>query len=287
MLSSNLLKGNWVQLQTDDTRVIDSNELLERRLRGQGEHAARSGHGAAGEEYAEGFRGGLRTEELDGLLADPDAPSSVIKAEQPAAPLEPVYDGPSPEELIAQAQEEIAQMKESAKAEINAARKKAAEEGRQEGRNQGYNDGAAAAEAELAEAKRQLEEAYREKIHELEPEFVKQLTGIYEHIFRVELGEYQDLVMQLLEGCMQKIETSSTYIVHVGPADYPFVSMQKKMLMEEMGNKNASLEVVEDVTMKKNECMIEADSGIYDCSLDIQLKALRRELLVLSYEGVE
>lgn len=63
--------------------------------------------------------------------------------------------------------------------------------------------------------------------------------------------------------------------------------MQKKVLMEVMGNKNAALEVVEDATMKKNECMIEADGGIYDCSLDMQLAALRRELLLLSYEGVE
>ena len=37
MLSSNLLKGNWVQFQHDDTRVINSNKILEKRLREQGQ----------------------------------------------------------------------------------------------------------------------------------------------------------------------------------------------------------------------------------------------------------
>ena len=113
------------------------------------------------------------------------------------------------------------------------------------------------------------------------------MSGIYEHIFRVELGSYHNLVMGLLENCMQKIESSSNYMIHVSREDYPYVSMQKKVLLDVLGNKNAALEVVEDASMRKNECMIEADSGIYDCSLDMQLDELRRELMLLSYEGVE
>ncbi len=283
LLSSNLLKRNWIQVQSDDTIVINNNELLGKRLRDLGLEPLPS---EKGEEKQEGFRSGLGAEELTGLTSEGEGDSSVIKAEPPAPP-EPVYEGPSPEELIAQAQAEIAQMKEAAQAEIVAAKQQAAEEGWQEGLNQGYREGAASAEAELADARARMEAEYNDKMRQLEPEFVKQLTAIYEQVFHIELGDYQNLVLRLLEGCMQKMETSSNYIIHVGPEDYPFVSMQKKVLMEVMGNKNAALEIVEDATMKKNECMIEADSGIYDCSLDMQLAALRRELLLLSYEGVE
>ncbi len=281
LLSSNLLKGNWVQFQNDDTRIINSNRIIEQRIGSSG-----SGAGEDTEEHTEGFTEGLKVEELSGLTADPEDGSNVIKSEEPV-PAAPVYEGPSPEELIAQAEEEILQRKKDAEAEIEAYRQQVIEEARQEGRNQGYIDGTAAAQSEIEETKRQLEAAYNNRLQELEPELVKQLTGIYEHIFHMELGEYQNLVMQLLEGCMQRIETSSSYIIHVSPDDYPFVSMQKKLLIEGLGNRNAMLEVVEDMTMRKNECMIEADDGIYDCSLDIQLTALRRELLVLSYEGVE
>jgi len=255
-------------VEPEGTRVIDSNELVEKRLRAQG---------ILGGSGKEGFQSGLQAEMLEGIEGEED--QTVIKADQPA------YDGPSPEELIAEAEEEIRRMKETAAGEIEAARAQALEEGRNEGRDLGYRDGAARADAELQNAKRELEEAYSARIQELEPEFIKALTGIYEHIFRVDLSEYKNLVLQLLKGCMEKAESSGSYIVRVGPEDYPFVSMQKKELLESLGNKNAVVDVVEDMTMKKNECMIETDGGIYDCSLDVQLTALQRELRLLSYSS--
>lgn len=297
MLSSNLLKRSWVQVQSEKTRVINSSAAFEKRVQ-QGFHEgigrpqaeqtdadmnAASAAGDTGAETMEGFQGGLNAETLDALTTDMEAAPAVIKAEPP----KPVYSGPTPEELIAQAQEEIEQLRIAAQQEIEQARAQAAEHGREEGRQQGYREGMGKAEAELAEQKRRLDAVYQEQIKNLEPELVKQLTGIYEHIFHVELGEYHNLVMGLLESCMQKIEASSNYIVHVSKEDYPYVSMQKKQLTDAVGNKNAALEVVEDASMRKNECMIEADSGIYDCSLDMQLGALRRELMLLSYEGKE
>jgi len=286
-LSSGLLKGNWVQFQIDDARVIDSNDLLKKRLSSSEQVMSspedKAGDGESGET---GFQSGLAVEELDGVTVGEDGPA-VIKASLP----EPIYDGPSPEELIEQAKEEIRQMKEAAREEIEAARRQAIDEGRDVGKREGYQEGAAAAAAELEEERRKLEksyeEAYNEKVSALEPALVKELTGIYEHVFHVGLGEYQGLVMQLLKGCLQKMKGSGSYIVHVSPEDYPYVSMQKKQLVEEMSGKNAMLEVVEDAMVVKNACMIEADSGIYDCSLDVQLAALRRELLLLSYEGVD
>ncbi len=43
-----------------------------------------------------------------------------------------------------------------------------------------------------------------------------------------------------------------------------------------------SIEIVEDVTMKKNQCIIETGSGMYDCSLDVQLENLIEEIKMLS-----
>ncbi len=286
MLSNNLLKGAWVQYHDDETRVIKSSEAVEKRLFGQ-EAPERAPEPEDTEDAPEPgeFQGGLQAEELEGLLADPDDETTVFHAQQ--SPPAPVYDGPSPEELIAQAEDEIRRMREDAQAEIEAAKKWAVEESRKAGREQGYHDGMSAAQAEADQRQRSLEDSYQEKLREMEPALVKELAGIYEHIFHVGLGEYQDLVMRLLDHCMQKIEGGGDYIVHVSPADYPFVSIQKTALLEEMGNKNATLEVVEDAALRKNECMIETEGGIYDCSLDVQLAALRRELLLLSYESAE
>ena len=48
---------------------------------------------------------------------------------------------------------------------------------------------------------------------------------------------------------------------------------------------NSTVEIVEDMTLGKGECMIETESGIFDCGLGTQLSELRQKLKLLSYEG--
>jgi len=43
------------------------------------------------------------------------------------------------------------------------------------------------------------------------------------------------------------------------------------------------VEIVEDMTLKSNECFIDTGAGIFDCSLETQLEGLKRELRLLSF----
>jgi flagellar assembly protein FliH len=43
-------------------------------------------------------------------------------------------------------------------------------------------------------------------------------------------------------------------------------------------------EIIEDVTLKTGDCMIESDGGIWDCGLGTQLELLVKQLKILSYE---
>lgn len=47
------------------------------------------------------------------------------------------------------------------------------------------------------------------------------------------------------------------------------------------------LEVVEDITLHKNECMIETDGGVFDCGLGTQLDELTKRLKLLSFSKNE
>ena len=47
---------------------------------------------------------------------------------------------------------------------------------------------------------------------------------------------------------------------------------------------NSNVEIIEDMTLAKNECMIETDSGIYDCGLGTQLEELRKKLMLLAWQ---
>ena len=44
-----------------------------------------------------------------------------------------------------------------------------------------------------------------------------------------------------------------------------------------------SLEIIADMTLSKNDCMIETEGGIFDCGLGTQLQELGKQLKLLSY----
>lgn len=301
-----VLKSGWVVVNPENTRIIDSNAKAEAKLKELALELARQ----CGEEpeFVEGFTQGINAVEVSDLMRDEEG--NIIGYEQEddyseeqEQAQQPVTAAPAYEEVIAQAQAEIEEMKQQAIAEIEAMRVQAAEEGktegyqegleqgRQEGFAQGHQDGlnsvAEAREQALTEVKQKaerLEQEYQKKVKELEPKFIDTLTGIYEHIFHVSLRNSRELIVYLIQNTMRNIEGGNTYLIHVSKEDYPFASMQKRELIKNTNINIDDVELLEDATLNKNECMIETGSGVFDCSLGTQLEALNEELRLLSYE---
>lgn len=301
-----VLKSGWVVVNPENTRIIDSNARAEAKLKELALELARQ----CGEEpeFIEGFTQGINAVEVSELMRDEEG--NIIGYEQEDEPGEeqefeqqPAPSGPAYEEIIAQAQTEIEEMKQQAVAEIEAMRAKTQEDarsqgyeegleqGRQEGFAQGHQDGlnsvAEAREqalAEVAQKAERLEQEYHKKVKELEPKFIDTLTGIYEHIFHVSLRNSRELIVYLIQNTMRNIEGGNTYLIHVSKEDYPFASMQKRELIKNTNINIENVELLEDATLGKNECMIETGSGVFDCSLGTQLEALNEELRLLSYE---
>lgn len=288
-LSRNLLKAWDVSPNPEEEiRVIDNNEVIARRLEWLVEQDMLPQNGApvrdreitkSSESRAVDALLGSLTEDTDGFVPG-----------LAAQPLE-AYDGPGPEELIEQAQEEAKRLLEDAKREAEAIRQSAREEGREEGRQQGYMAGLQEAQAQMQEAEvkiRQkaetLETAYWNKVDELEPAFVDTLTGIYEHVFQVKLRKERQLIMNLLTEAMRGIEGSREFIVHVSGADVQTVRAAKQELVDAAVTPDAKVDIIEDATLSQCECLIETGNGIFDCSLDTQLEELKKQLKLLSYE---
>lgn len=139
-------------------------------------------------------------------------------------------------------------------------------------------------EQALKSKEEQLEREYQRKIDELEPQFVEALSGIYEHIFQVDLSEHRDIIIHLIASTIRKVEGSRDFIVRVSKEDYPYVNMQKKQLQVCVSVPNSTVEIIEDFTLSKNECMIETEGGIFDCGLGTELRELSAKLKLLSYE---
>lgn len=300
-----VLKSGWVVVNPQDTRIIDSNARAEAKLKEIALELAKQ----CGEEpeFADGFTQGINAVEVSDLMRDEDG--NIIGYEQEgASSAEQEIEAaqvaaPAYEELIAQAQAEVEEMKRTAVKEIEAARVEASEEGKnrgyeagfaqgkQEGFEQGHQDGldsiAEQREQMLADMERRaakIEEEYEKKLKEIEPKFIETLTGIYEHIFHVSLRNSRELIVYLIQNTMRNIEGGNTYLVHVSKEDFPFASMQKKELIKNTNINIDDVELLEDATLSKNECMIETGNGVFDCSLGTQLEALNEELRLLSYE---
>ena len=228
------------------------------------------------------FRAGGR--ELE--LGEDDGESNIIKSRESA------------EQILGNAQAEAQAALEAAGAEaeriIEEARAQALAEKNQiltEAQQRGYSEGYAKAQAEgdairreYQEKEEQLELFYQQQIEELEPQMVDTISAIYEHIFHVELSSYRDLLGHLISDTLRKLEGGHDFMVHVSKEDYPYVSMQKKQILAGAVAANCNVEVVEDLTLAKNECLIETDSGIYDCGLGTQLEEVKKKLMLLAFQ---
>lgn len=286
-----VLKSGWIYMNPTETRVIDTNAMVESKLKELSFKLAAETDGDAG--FTEGFVQGIKAEQVTELIGERVEPISE----------EPENTVPESEILLQQAQEEIENMKAQALAEIEEARTQVIEEarklgfqegfeqGKKEGYEQGHIDGLNSVEEEREEALRetsiriaQMEEEYQKKMDELEPQFIEMLTGIYEHIFHVSLKNSRDLIVYLIANTMRNLEGNNGYLIHVSREDYPFVSMQKKELVKGTGISVDDIDILEDATLGRSECMIETGNGVFDCGLGTQLEALNEELRLLSYE---
>lgn len=281
---SNLLKSGFVNFREGKARIINSNEIVARRLSEAGIASTE------GQESGEGFRVtefGEMDRETAGMIA---GESGNIYRE------EPVYEGPSPEELLAEARQEIEEMRAAAMQEIEVLRHEALEEGRKAGYNDGFAQGHGEALQGVEEAERKVKEAiqetervrdtlhreYEEKLQEMEPMVIDELTKIYDHVFEAGLKEQSEIIFHLLDTTLHRIDSGKEFIVRVSQADYEYVSARKEELL--VGMPGVRMDLVADVTMKRGEGMIETGGGLFDCSIDVELQELRHRIHTLAYQ---
>ena len=277
---NNVMKGGYVTVAPQGKVTINGNVFVERRLEELRAHVTQ----APAEEMREGFSEGLDPFQVERLIEDPEAENNLIKAGS-AATKEEIENMLSwakseAEQIIEEARQQAEQIKEAA---------------REDGRRDGYRDGHEQAEAECHTAYEKkereceqrtvaAEQAYKQKQEELEPLLVEKLSEIFAHVTGVRLENDRSTVLYLLNRALGGVDSSKHYIVHVSGADYDNVREHKKEVAKGTGILPDNFEIVEDGSLEAGGCMIESDSGIWDCSLGTQLKLLVQQLKILSYE---
>lgn len=284
-MHNNLLKsGNIVK--KDNARVIDSNEKIAARIQYLNEILMREPEVGFSDDFTEG----LAAEQVELLLDDnagEDAmasnPQGGMSEEEYAAMKEAAENEAA--EIISEAQAEAKRIVDKANNDAVQIR----EDAKAAGYDEGYQNGEAealkiseAAQLECEARENELQSYYQQKLEELEPVFIEKLTDIYEHIFKVDLSDKKELIMYLLSDAMRNIDGSKNFFIHVSKEDFDYVSENRESLMRGLPS-SVVVEVIEDISLAKAQCFIEAEAGIFDCGLDTELALLKKELTLLSY----
>lgn len=272
---SNLVKSNSVYRE-DKKRVIDSNQLITdklSRIKDELEHTKISN---------DGFSLGLNAEHVEVLLSEEEEPLVSYSEEK----VEEIYENANleAENIIKRAREEAEKILDVAREEAENIFSNSKEEGFKEGFLNGQNDAAHELnhlKEQLLEEKEYLQLEYEKKVKKIEPELVEVILKVFEKVTKIISMDKKDMILNLVDSVLNNSEFSKNYIIRVSKEDAPFLRDNREKLTKNL-NRDVNIEIIEDPTMLRNQCLIDTDLGIYDCSLDIQLENLIRDIKILS-----
>lgn len=192
-------------------------------------------------------------------------------------------------------EQQVEEMLEQARTDAQAIRQEALdaaeqmrEAARQSGKIEGYNEGRQQAAVELEEEKLKLknqqenmEREYQQKIHEIEPMLIEAILPVFEKVTKVLTKDKKNLILHLVNSVMERAESSKEFLIRVSKQDGDFLREHKEEI-NGATNENCVVEILEDATLEPLQCLIETDSGVYDCSLDTQLTELIEAVKILS-----
>lgn len=250
-----------------DKKVIDYNELIAEKL-----SKLKSVSNKQSNDGIElnGFQAGLFARE-------------VAVTEQTREP-EPVEPELSPEEIIENAKIEANQLLEEAKQQVELMKQEAFENASKAGYDEGYQQAimqVTKQEEQLKIQQSKMLEDYQKQIEQMEPMLVDAIITVVQNVFKIKFEDNRNLIVHLLKIALGQIESSNDIMIKVSKDDYPFLLKYKEVLSKTVAKTN-QINIMEDISLTKNQCLIETDGGVFDCSLDVQLDSLSKTLRILS-----
>ena len=274
---SNLLKkGSTI---SRDERVIDYNELIKEKLQ-----AIMEANAADGRAAGDGFINGLTADVVERLTTDEEdaGQETAVTEEQINIQIQEMKE--EAQKLLDNANEQAQQIIEQAQEQI-----KHLEE---EARQRGYKEGQSEALTELEDAKKKLRQEFCEKSEMLEAEYIQRkkqiepalvdvLTGVFEKVILTVAEDDKSILLHLINSTLENSDKSHEFLIKTSPEDYKFLINNQGKIYCAM-TKEITLEITPDETLERNQCIIETDGGVFNCSLDIELNNLIKKIKMLS-----
>lgn len=263
---SNLFKQQYVINLGNETRVINADEQFRKLEIAQ--------VAPTSEEILDGFLEGLDAEEIE---------------------MEPQI---TPEEILEQARKEaegilIVARLEAEKYADDA--KKQAELLFEQKKQQGYQEGVSKLQDEVLEHKANLQSEYEqlksaldqervalhaeyeEKLDALESDLVDVMIRVFHKVFHVQFDNKKQILLHLIKDTLLGIDAGKNFVIRVAESNYKFIESHVADIKEKIGN-DVSIDVVNDMNLGENDCIIETATGVYNCGIDMVLSNLEKDI---------
>ncbi len=265
---SNIIKSGFVAFADDKKLVIDSNKI------GNELHAGKV------IRSVDDKSDDIDDLELEDILSDESLAGMAYKQNRAYADV-----------IIHDARTQADKLLDEARAEAAHTLAQAKEEGYQAGYLDGKEQAKKEAEAALTKDEQKLLAEYEQQkkqlladkelfLQEAEPKMAEIMAHLVTHLTGVVVEGQQQVLTYMIDCAMRDIEDSLNFVIKVSEADYEYVSAHQKQIYG-ASNPSVSIEIFADAKLTKNQCLIETDNGIVNCSLDEQLTNLTRDIRLL------
>ena len=122
-----------------------------------------------------------------------------------------------------------------------------------------------------------LNENYAEKMKNMEKDLVDVILEVFNKVFHIQFDNKKHILMHLIDDAILNIEGDKKFRIKVAEENALFLENHREEILERVGG-GIEIEIVADSSMDGNGCIIETDSGVFDCSLGVQLENLIKDL---------
>jgi flagellar assembly protein FliH len=266
----------------EEVRVIDYNELISEKL-----EKIRIELEKNSEEFNEdGFTVGLSAVNVSELLKEhpEEAVTEENVEEKKTNILQDAHE--EAEKLVQKAENDAAAILNKAEQE----RLEILQSSSKEGFDKGYQEGLEKCQSEFEEKKaafevemQQQKQELKKQKEEMEPQLVDTILDVFSNMTHLLAKDKRDLILTIVNSALEDMDVGKNYIIHACHEDAVFLKENREKIAGEATD--ADIDIIEDVSMKRGQCIIDTDVGVIDCSLDIQLEELMEDIRLLSCVG--
>ena len=257
---SNVIKAYSIRYEEEAKKTIDTHLRIDKELDERRKALIQASIPAPADDFVEGIQA-LVVEQLPSET-DTEKASKILENANLEA-----------KEMIDKAKQEAEAIKKEAYA---AAQKKGYDDGILQSRKEEQK-----LKAEYEEKSRRQKEEYDQMKYSLEPQIADLIASMVEKITGIVIDDRDEVILYLVDKSLKNLEKSNEYTIRVSKDDYEFISMRKNLLLTAIG-REVPLYIVEDANLKKNQCLVETENKVVNCSLDVQLNNLIMDLKLIA-----